>query len=275
MSPEPDRPGPDAGRYSRLLDFVEARFWSLVSLGALIAAVMLYLGASVDIPRPWKIGLAAAVFALPVSWWTGKTVVSWLYDPRWFYVIDIDACEEKGALYRFPESEFRDLEVLDGNLDRLAPSLYVGKRVDRENGRVAGTWRGTLTDRELLLSLRKVRECRGRLESDARRGFVLDSSAFVIVRRAVHETTKHVINTFEKGTLPDDGEALGVAIDEELDEFGVRDRLDETIEDLAEKRLESVESGDDERPDFEFVSDPAEPDERARNGSAEAVEVKP
>ena len=266
---------PEKSRLALFLDFLAARFLSIVAVVVGLVGVLVMIGVKPEIPRFWYIAGAAGVFALPIAYVTGSTVVNWLYNPSWFFILDLSAAKEDGALYRLPESEFRDLEVLDGQLDRLSPSLYVGKRVDLENGRVAGTWRGTLTDRELLISLRKVRECRGQLEKDARRGFILDSSAFVIVRRAVHETTKHVINTFEKGTLPDDGDAIGNAIDAELDEFGVRDRLDETIEDLAEKRRENAGADESDEFGFEFVSEPSEPPERARNGSADTAEVKP
>lgn len=269
--------GPDNTRFELVIDFLKARFLSVVGVLLLLVAGGVYFGVDPDVPRFWEVFGFAAVFASPIAYMTGSTVVKWLYNPRHIFLIDLSAAAEKGALYRLPEAEFRDMEVLDGQLDRLADGLYVGKRVDRENGRVAGTWRGTLTDRDLLLSLRKVRECRGRLEKDARRGFVLDSSMFIIVRRAVHETTKHVINTFEKGTLPDDGDALGAAIDDELDEFGVTDELDKQIDEMAEKLKESADAPDD-LEGFEFVSEPESPErngaEKTPSASDEAAEVK-
>lgn len=268
---------PEKTRFEVVIGLVRDRFLSIVGVIALLIGVGMYLGVDPEIPRFWKIALGAGFFALPIAYLTGSTVVKWLYSPMWFYLLDVSAAEEKGALYRLPEAEFRDLEVLDGELDRVAPMLYIGKRVDLENGKVAGTWRGTLSDRDLLMSLRKVRECRGILEKDARRGFILDASAFIIVRRAVHETTKHVINTFQKGTLPDDGEAIGNAIDDELDEFGVRDSLDEQIEELREKRRKerAGEGSEGSAEGFEFVDEPDEPDRRKANGGApEAAEVK-
>ena len=254
---------PRPSKFELMLDLVGDRFWSIVAVGVGVIGVGLIIGVEFEIPRFWKIAGAAAIAMTPVGYLTGNKVVEWLYNPSWIWLLDLSAAEETGGLYRFTESDFRDLDVLDGQLDRLAPGLFVGKRVDPENMKVAGTWRGTLTDRELLLSLRKVRECRGQLEDDARKGFVLRSSAFTIVRRAVRQTTKSVVETFERGTLPDDGAAMTDAIDSELEQFGVSDDLDETIEELAKERMEQQNGSDDGGKSFVFDAEP----EPAQNGS--------
>lgn len=257
------QPNPDAAanpsKFELIVDLIRDRFWSLIAVGFAAGAVGLYAGFEPEIPRFWKIALAAGIAMLPVGFVAGNKVIDLLYNPSWIYLVDLAAAEETGALHRFSEADFRDLEVTDGQLDRLAPGLYVGKSVDQELMTVDGTWRGTLTDRELLLSLRKVRECRGQLEDDARRGFVLRSSAFTIVRRAVRETTKSVVATFERGTLPDDGEAMTNAIDAELEEFGISDDLDETIEDLAAERKErSDKEKQENETESMFTGDPDE-----------------
>ncbi|OYR85982.1 hypothetical protein DJ84_01160 [Halorubrum ezzemoulense] len=270
--PERNDPRPESGNLTverrpskteLIVGLVRDRFWSIVAVGFVLMAVGMYIGVDPEIPRFWKIAGAAGIAMTPVGYLTGNKVVEWLYNPSWIWLLDLSAAEEKGGLYRFTESDFRDLEVLDGQLDRLAPGLFVGKRVDPENMKVAGTWRGTLSDRDLLLSLRKVRECRGQLEDDARKGFVLRSSAFTIVRRAVRETTKSVVETFERGTLPDDGDAMTDAIDSELEDFGVSDDLDETIEELAKERMEQQNGSDDEGKSFVFDAEP----EPSKNGS--------
>jgi hypothetical protein len=269
--PERTEPGLEAGTVTAdrqpsktelVVGLVRDRFWSIVAVGFVLVAVLMYLDVQPEIPRFWKIAGAAGLAMAPVGYLTGNKVVEWLYNPSWIWLVDLSAAEERGGLYRFTESDFRDLEVLDGQLDRLAPGLFVGKRVDKENMKVAGTWRGTLSDRELLLSLRKVRECRGQLEDDARKGFVLRSSAFTIVRRAVRETTKSVVETFERGTLPDDGDAMTDAIDSELEDFGVSDDLDETIDELAKERMKEQNGSDDDRKSFVFDAEP-----EAANGS--------
>ena len=260
---EPPQTRVEQPAYLDLLDWSRARAPQLVALTLGVLGVSLIAGFDVSVPRWLRITAIAAVLTLPLGWVTGSKVVEWLYNPSWIWLLDLSAADEKGALYRFSESDFRDVEVLAGQLDRLAPGLFVGKRVDPENMKVAGTWRGTLTDRELLLSLRKVRECRGQLEDDARKGFVLRSSAFTIVRRAVRETTKSVVETFERGTLPDDGAAMTDAIDSELEQFGVSDDLDETIDKLATERMEQQNGSDDGGKSFVFDTEP----EPAQNGS--------
>lgn len=258
---------PRPSKFELVLDLVRDRFWSLIAVVVGLVGVGLYMGFEPTVPRFWKIAGAAAIAMTPVGYLTGNKVVEWLYNPSWIWLLDLSAAQEDGGLYRFSEADFRDLEVLDGQLDRLAPGLFVGKRVDKENMKVAGTWRGTLTDRELLLSLRKVRECRGQLEDDARKGFVLRSSAFTIVRRAVRETTKSVVETFERGTLPDDGAAMTDAIDSELEQFGVTDDLDETIDELAKERLRKQNETDDAGKSFVFDAEP----EPSENGSESLI----
>ena len=235
---------PRPSKFELTLDLVRDRFWSIVAVGIGVIGVGLLVGFEFEIPRFWKIAGAAAIAMAPVGYLTGNKVVEWLYNPSWIWLLDLSAADEKGGLYRFSESDFRDVEVLDGQLDRLAPGLYAGKRVQKDEKKVAGTWRGTLTDRELLVSLRKVRECRGQLEEDARKGFVLRSSAFTIVRRAVRDTTMSVVETFERGTLPDDGSAMTEAIDAELEEFGISDDLDDSIDEMVKERLNSADDDD-------------------------------
>ena len=238
-----------------VVDFVKVRFWSLVIVGIVGLTAAFYVGVEPEIPRFWKIAIASGVFVLPVGYLTAQKVIDLLYDPSWIWLLDLSAAEEKGGLYRFSESDFREIDVLDGELDRLAPGLFVGKRVQKDDLKVAGTWRGTLTDRELLISLRKVRECRGQLEEDARQGFVLRSSAFTIVRRAVRNTTLSVVETFERGTLPDSGEAMGAAIDAELEEFGISDDLDEAIDEMIEE-MQADSAEDDDGRSFVFDAEP-------------------
>jgi hypothetical protein len=238
---------------------------AVVSIGAvalLVAASM--LGWNVDVPRPAQIiGLTATVSFLTVGRWIKTRTLELLWDPSHIWVVDLDAQEPRtGGVFRWPSQQFRELEVLEGQLDWLTPNLAVGKKVDLEAGTLHGTWRGTLTDRELLLKIENIKECRGRLEEDAKRGFSIEAQAHSIVRVAAKKAVLRIVHTFERSTLPDDGEALAAEIDDALEGFGVDDHIRTSFDDLEDEmpddlddELDAVRNGETNDAEKEASAD--------------------
>jgi len=248
---------------------VKQRAPDLVVVTVIGGGILWVLISDEALPRWMQVAGLAAIATLPLGYYTGQKVVSWLYNPSWVYVVDLDARVLDGGIYRLPPDEWREFDVLDDDefinstydVTQLAPDLYVGKQVDLEDRTVVGTWRGTLDDRELTKALRSVHECRGMLQDDAQRGFILEASAFSIVRRATRNTTRTLVETFEKGTLPDKGEGLTKAIDDELADFGLDDFRDDVSDLVDDEDLDDLEH----KSGFDF----SEPE---RNGT-EAAEV--
>ena len=227
-------------KFELVLDFLKSRLLTLVGLALIAVAVLVYFEVSLEVPRWAKLAGLTFLALMPVGFLTGNYIVSLLWNPNHIFLVDLDASVIDGALYRFPYSDFRELTVTDenGNADapyemtQLASHLYVGKGVDLEEMTVVGTWRGTLDDRELARALQAVRECRGQLQEDAQRGFVLETSAFTIVRSAARATALDVIEMVESGRLPDQGEALTEAVDSALEQFDFSEELENvSIED--------------------------------------------
>lgn len=215
-----------------VLDLVKARFWSIVTLvvgGFLVAG---YIGFDVSVPRRFKLAIVGIVALAPYGYVVGKYIVALLWSPEYVFVVDIDARFVDGALFRFPYEDFRNLEVTEGKLDELTPWLHVGKQVDLEAMTVKGTWRGTLTDRELLMALSKIDECRGQLEDDAKKGFALRTQAFTIIRTCVRSGVERVVEVFEDKSLPDRGESIEEAIDDALDRYELDREIDERLDDF-------------------------------------------
>ena len=259
--------------YLDLLDWSRARAPQLVAVALGVSGIALIAGFDIAIPRWLRITALAAAFSVPLGWMTGSKVVKWLHNPSFVWLVDLDARVLDGGIYRLPPDDFREMDVLDDDeflnpsyeLTQLSPSLYVGKQVDLDDMTVVGTWRGTLDDRELTRALRAVHECRGQLQQDAQRGFILESSAFVVVRRATRNTVERVVELFEDGSLPDSGDGIERAIDKELEEFGL-DQQDGGIDDLVDDAdLDDL----DHKSGFDF----GEPEEPRRNGHAEPAEV--
>ena len=241
-----------------LLDFVKVRFWSLIGFGLIVVAVLLYFGVQPSIPRYWTIfGAAFIATGLPAGFAVGTKVTSWLHNPREIWLVDLDARELDGAIYRLSQDEFRELEITDedGNPDvdydltQLTTDLYVGKQLDQEAGTVVGTWRGTLDDVELARSLAAVRRCRGELQDKAQRGFAIETAAPAIVSNALRGEIDSLMDTIEAGTLPDEGDAVTDAIEERLDDLGFDDHLAGIVEDYEDPDDGHVDDLEDEPAD--------------------------
>jgi hypothetical protein len=221
--------------HEAVFDFLKARLGTIVGIGALGLAWASYKNVALTLPREVKLFGLTLVILLPAGWMVASWVMSQLWDPNHIYLLDLDARYTDGALYQFPFEQFHSLDVTQGHLDEVTSSLYIGRDVDLDEMTVSGTWRGTLDDRELLRALHTVYECRGQLEDDARIGFALETSAFTIVRNAVRQTTRTVVRTFEKGTLPDEGEGVNQAIDDAIEKFDLEEHIEDEIEsDLEE-----------------------------------------
>ena len=267
---------PEPPRYVELLDAARARTPELVAISLAVVGVSMIVGFDLDVPRFWYVFAVAAAGLSPLGFLVGGKVVSWLYNPQWVYLIDLDARVLDGGVFRLPVDDFRDLQVLDDDefvnstydLTQLSPNLYVGKQVDLEDMTVVGTWRGTLDDRELTRALRAVHECRGQLQDDAQRGFILETSAFVVVRRATRNTVERIVELFEDGSLPDSGEGIDRAIDQELESFGLDDASDSDLSDLVDDdAIDEMQH----KSGFDF-SNPEDPPSN-RNGHSEKTEV--
>ncbi|MDS0276451.1 hypothetical protein NDI85_01365 [Halomicroarcula sp. S1AR25-4] len=224
-------PGPDRSRTYRAFRWLSEH---LLAIGAGVG-IVLFVIASVlgyDLPRNLRIiGLTGLITVILIGRPTAKKVRSLLWDPNYIWLVDIDARRTKGGIFRMPGQRFREWSVEDGQLDWVSPNLAFGKRVDLAEQTVEGCWRGTLTDRELLRTLQAVEECRGQLEDDAKRGFAIETQAFAIIRNATRKAVLRVVSTFERGTLPDEGEGLTDEIDSAIEQFGIERKIRRSEED--------------------------------------------
>lgn len=269
-------PRPDPPRHAKILDWLHGHVPELVAGSLALVGVSMIVGFDLKVPRFWYVFTVAAVALSPLGFMVGNKVVSWLYNPSWVYLIDLDARVLDGGIYRLPLEDFRELEILDDDefvnstydLTQLSPNLYVGKQVDLEDMTVVGTWRGTLDDRELTRALRAVHECRGQLQDDAQRGFILETSVFVVVRRATRNTVERIVELFEDGSLPDSGAGIDRAIDQELESFGLDDASNSDLSDLVDdETIDEMQH----KSGFDF-SNPDDPP-TDRNGHSEKTKV--
>jgi len=150
-----------------LFDLVTQRLLTLVGLVLIAGAVVLMVGIDVSIPRWLRLGLIVSPLGLLCGHYASKFVIGLLPDPHIVWLVDVDLLDDDGAgLFALPAEDMADLDVTEGQLWAPAPNLRFGKAVDLEEMTVEGTWRGTISDAEMLRALSMVRECRGELEED-------------------------------------------------------------------------------------------------------------
>ncbi|MGB9952906.1 hypothetical protein ACOZ4F_10945 [Haloarcula marismortui] len=226
-------PGPDHSRTYRAFRWLSENLLLIASgVGIALFAVASIIG--YELPRNLRlIGLCALITIPLVGRPTGKKVRSLLWDPNYVWLVDIDARHMNGGIFRMPGQRFKEWSVEDGQLDWVAPNLAFGKNVDLEGQSVDGCWRGTLSDRELMRTLQAVEECRGQLEDDAKRGFAIEAQAFTIIRNATRKAVLRIVSTFERGTLPDEGEGLTDEIDSAIEQFGLDRKIRAAEDDEA------------------------------------------
>lgn len=164
--------------------------------------------------------LASGLLSIPIGYASGTKVAQLLYVPNWVYIVELDTRDLQNGLYRVPSDQFGHIEVEEGQIDRPNPHLAFAKNVDLEENTMEGVWRGSLSDRELMAELNKVHELRGTLEDEARRGFAIESQAWMIVSNATRSAVRSIVETFERGKMPDsEGDSVNEIIDEAIDQF--------------------------------------------------------
>ncbi|ELZ77923.1 hypothetical protein C454_15565 [Haloferax gibbonsii ATCC 33959] len=215
----PDR---DAGRLVTAFVWVMRYGVHLAVAGSLLL-VGLVLVFDVHVPRSLQIiGLTAGLSAVIAGRWVGGQAVDLMGGPQMMWLVDLDLLDRDGAgVYTCPTPRWSEWTVVDGQLWWATPNLAFGRGVDLDAREVAGTWVGSLPDPVLARALEYLRYNRKQLEPKARKGESLEINSFAIVRAAAVKTVKHVVRTFEKGALPDDGDALHAEIDSVLEDFGL------------------------------------------------------
>ncbi|WP_181687318.1 hypothetical protein [Halorhabdus salina] len=227
-------------------------FLSIGLLGA-IGYVWLNGFPKIVIGQNAKVAAFALFLSVPTGALIARPIVSWLYSTtdRWLVVLGLS---DNAGIWRLPPADWSDLEVTKGQLHQFEVTkepMYCAVEFDRDELEATGTWRGTLSDRDLLRALSKVDECRGQLEDDAKRGFAIETQAFTIVRSATREAVRSVIDTFEDGTLPDHGDGLDAAISEAIEQYDLETEIESNLDDDADARDVAEQVGDDLPDDFQ------------------------
>jgi hypothetical protein len=200
-------------RFWYLFRFINDHFTGIVLLGALLVGSLALWG-RVTISRNMIVAAFFFVASAPLAFVTARSAVNWLFEQSYVYGVELKIeDEESGGIYSWTVAEFRELEI-EEDLDYVHPSLFFAREIHYDEGRVVGSWRGRLTDRELATALENIRIWKDNMTEDARRGFRLDSSLGPILDVAARKGHEELLEFYREGTLPDDGDALHETLDD-------------------------------------------------------------
>lgn len=253
MSDEPVNPHGQPPRSPRWHEsaerFLTQNFWRLVGIALIGAAVLLYFDVQLptEPPRWAHTVFWTAVLGSPLAYVLASKTVEMLFDPYGVILLDIDARDKDVAIYNIPEKRWQEVTVTDGDVMRLeaAQTVYSGRNFDPEELTVEGTWRGSMNDYELLQEQAKITQLRGRLTNQAKRGFAIETHAWMVVRSAVQDAVRSVTKTFEAGTLPEGGDSINRAIEAAIDGFDFDNLSEAEPDDEPEEVTELLENAPD------------------------------
>ena len=239
MTDDPS-PSPDPKTPTWLTIAIAYRLWIglLFSIFAIGAVVYFWINGvpEIEVPQWVRVAAVALLITVPLGALFSKPVVDWLYQPNDRFLVVLGVTDSAG-LWRITPKGWADLEVTKGELHKIEEAqkpLYTATKFESDEWQAEGTWRGTLSDRDLLRSLAKVDECRGMLERDAKRGFAIETQSFTIIRSATREAVRSVVETFRRGSLPDQGDGIDDKIEDAIESYDLEKEIDRQINDDGE-----------------------------------------
>ncbi|PTD94505.1 hypothetical protein C9439_02220 [archaeon SCG-AAA382B04] len=241
----------------------------------ILALLFAFIGgiaiATADVPQQFKVFYVTSVIGAMVMYIPGKRLVRWLYDPKLIYVLELKAEGEELALWEFFPNQFKDLTIKTHSLDQFTSAMgeiYVCRKYDPEKNEAHGTWRGSMSDIELMRYKEKIREIRGVLLRMAKEGQKVRSQLPSIVINAQNKIQAEFIEKFEKDSIYK-GEKISEAIDESLREMDLQAR--EKREEEAEETRAIEEPGQDI---FRELAKSMESSSNSSNEKGEEAETK-
>jgi hypothetical protein len=196
-------------------------FWYFVLLCfSLLSVVVTWVLASnfIDVTIPPQLKLFTTVYFTGSLLFVVPSILicSWLWSPRPYFVVDIDAHRAYFALYRLSEKAFNELEVLDGEPFVIGPKIISVRRYDIETNTAKGTWRGSKDDLELLRKLQEVEELKTSFENLAKRGLAYRSKYTKIIYDSVTRIHTAFLLDFETEVFKS-GHTIQNAVSESID----------------------------------------------------------
>lgn len=176
--------------------------------------------AEANIPQQYKTFYVTSIIGALIMYAPAKRLVNWLYDPNVIYMVELKAEGDEIALWKFFPQQFQNLKVLENSLDQFTSAegeIYVCREYDPDNNVAWGTWRGSLSGLELMKAKDKIKEIRGSLEKEAKKGMRVNIQRGSIVRKALNKILGEFAQEYESATIYG-GELIEEAMNEVIEE---------------------------------------------------------
>ncbi len=221
-----------------------SRNWIPLALAAAAAAG--FALSRFELSTSVKVALVTVAAVGLLGWTPASRIVDWLYTPAVVHLLVLKAEGGGVRLYRLPAGTWRNVEVVEGELyrDEEAPGLYVARTFNPVELTATGTWRGSLSDIELLRNEEKIREVRENLEARAKAGEELRIRFSAAVRTEVQRRARHILEVLEERVIAGDG-SLEDFLSQQLDSY---DDMIKALDGRETVRRGSVEGNGDTAP---------------------------
>lgn len=194
-------------------------YFALVAFSLLACAITWVLYSQfIDIDVPPQLTLFTTAFLTGSILYVLPSVLicSWLWNPRPYFVVDLDAESTYFAIYRLSEKSFKELEFTEGQPFTLGPKVISVRNYDMETNTAEGTWRGSMDDLELARKLENVEDLKTDFENMAKQGLSYRSKYTRIIYDAVTRIHTAFLLDFETEVFKS-GEAVQESISESID----------------------------------------------------------
>lgn len=175
-----------------------------------------------------------------------RRLVDLLYRDQWVYLMDVDARDRDVAVYRLNPEAFGELTVLNGELfeaDARYPVRFCRHYRPQENV-CEGTWRGSVSDLELIQERERIDAVRNELEEWGRQGLETRMKLPDIVRSALRSISTDMVRGYEDMTVYS-GERIEEAVTSALSEYELPDEdgEDDTPSEWDQSGFRSKDAG--------------------------------
>jgi hypothetical protein len=260
-------------------DVLVADRWRLLAVGLVVASGAVYFGYEPEMPRFVKLYLLTGLIGAALAYVPAQKIVEYLYSPSYTYLLDVSSEGNDITLWKLPPELWRDLSVNAGELFRLRAAVPVWEclayappgetetyhtetadgepvTVELEDNACLGTWRGSVTDYELIQDRNKIAEIRHILEPMSQETLKYRVMQNGIVRRALRAIVMQFVASYESETIYS-GDEIEKSVERALKHWSVdgsdTDKHEERQEDDTEYGDENAKNGHDEG--FEYVGE--------------------
>ncbi|WP_436934091.1 hypothetical protein [Halovenus marina] len=211
------------------------RYWigATALLSLLVGGVLLWvygLPSLPSVPESVQAAALATIGAGALGYVPAWAALNRLHNPPKRHIVVPGLKEDADpGMWELTPNDFAELTVEDGELYEWPGTkhpTYEVEAFDPEQLHAVATWRGSVTDSELIREQERIEQIRGKLEQRARERDVLEVRGKSLVRQAVMEERRTFLEEYDRVALLD-AETYDRKLEEVLEETDLQADLSE------------------------------------------------